>query len=232
MIDRTFGIYLRNNEEIQNYFEEFQPDSYNLCILFKSDVAISIDMDLLSSFREIQVYNMFTLQQLTKFYPIQYDECSLPTRIMPGLFIGTIDMVFRVNLQALQIDFLVNMTEQTIPENIHHLHLPSVDTPSFDLSGHLKVASKQIFDYLKEGKKVMVFCHKGVSRSGAVILYVYCLLTHRTLEDGLGDIRSFYPKLQPNDGFMNTLKKLLHSSLLNPYISSNNEAIKMLSYSS
>ena len=210
-INNDFGVYLKDDNDVEKYFEDFCPDEFNRCIIFAS--SMNLTSQHLDRFKEIKIFSESELNELTTKYPLQYNEMSLPTLIMPGLFIGTLDMISRVDIKALGIHLTINMTRQTIPNNINHLHFPSDDDDAFDLEQSLREASQCIIQYIHNNKNILVFCNKGMSRSGAVVLYVYCIIHSVSATEGLKQIQEFYPKIQPNKGFMLTIEKLLHSTL-------------------
>lgn len=67
-------------------------------------------------------------------------------------------------------------------------------------------------EVIQAGKTMVIFCDKGQSRSGAVVLYLVCKYCKVGLEEARSLVYSVYPLISPNLGFIMQLEHLLQES--------------------
>lgn len=106
------------------------------------------------------------------------------------------------------IDTVISLSksEYSIPSRVEHIERSFPDVPSINLDEY---DFEHLCEYLdlriKEGKKIVVNCERGISRS--VTLVAFWLMKHRnmSLMQALEFIREKRPCAEPNLGFMSYL---------------------------
>ena len=82
------------------------------------------------------------------------------------------------------------------------------DNESFDLKSQLSLIVRQISRRIREGKKVLVHCKKGVSRAPSVIIAYLILEKNLLFQQAYDLVRSINSKIEPNFGFLTQLMSL------------------------
>jgi protein-tyrosine phosphatase len=80
------------------------------------------------------------------------------------------------------------------------------DTPTYDIRLDVVKAVKFIQDGVKNGERVLVHCHAGVSRSVTVVLAYLMISRDCNLSTALKVVTSARPIARPNPGFMAHLR--------------------------
>ncbi|XP_051965130.1 dual specificity protein phosphatase 26-like isoform X2 [Xyrauchen texanus] len=87
---------------------------------------------------------------------------------------------------------------------ITYLGIEAQDSPTFDMSANFNIGAQFIHTALKEGGKILVHCHVGVSRSATVVL-AYLMLKHNmTLVEAINTVKEGRGII-PNRGFLRQL---------------------------
>jgi hypothetical protein len=185
------------------------PDHYRFCVIIGCPIEV---FPHASRFQRVLYLTNEEFDQLITRFPILLDApyyFTRPSLIMDGLFIGQLNHVKKFDLTRLNIQTIVNMTDEALPQfaahpNYHHFSIR--DNCSTDITEILP----QVHSILTASpQNALVFCHKGVSRSGSMVLF-HTIQSHPlTLDSGLAEIRKFYPRLAPNDGFMRQIGEVL-----------------------
>ncbi len=98
------------------------------------------------------------------------------------------------------------------------LNLVDTDNPAYIHGEIIKTALDFIYQGLNSGKKVLVHCNQGRSRSagiGMLYMAVHGLIPNQTLEDAESTFICIYSEYQPGKGVRNFLKNNW-SSYVNP----------------
>lgn len=61
------------------------------------------------------------------------------------------------------------------------------------------------------GKTMVIYCDKGQSRSGSIVLYLVCRVCQVSLDEAWAMINVVYPDISPNPGFTQQLRHLLEA---------------------
>lgn len=80
------------------------------------------------------------------------------------------------------------------------------DVPGYDMRRPAFEAVKFIQQGIQAGKKILVHCHAGISRSSTVVLLHLMVNRGYPLSTALARLKSLRPQVQPNVGFMEFLK--------------------------
>ena len=92
------------------------------------------------------------------------------------------------------------------------LHLKLRDKSSFDLTEHLDDAVSFIRQAIDDRGKVLVYCHRGVSRSASCVIAYMVKQRSMTVKDALSFCIDKRPQIKPNKGFMDCLCKYEQST--------------------
>ncbi|KAH3767628.1 Dual specificity phosphatase [Pelomyxa schiedti] len=138
---------------------------------------------------------------------------NLPCEIIPGfLFLGGCDAVSKDILNSLGITHVVNMcAELTVPlqqfPTTKFLHCPIDDFADSPLEPSLSKSLEFIDSAFAEGKKVLVHCAMGISRSSSVVIGYLIHHSRMTFDAAHAHVKQCRPFIQPNPGFVKQLIK-------------------------
>ena len=85
------------------------------------------------------------------------------------------------------------------------LFIPLVDTPSQTLD--IGEYASCIHDYIRRGRRVLVFCHMGISRSASICIGYFMKFYNMTFSQGELFVKRKRDIIYPNSGFVQQLKK-------------------------
>ena len=136
------------------------------------------------------------------------------SEIEPNLFIGSIEAV-RTPSVIQSMDAVVSLVREinvprkffdgVLREDTRHLYIDIRDRPKKNISKHFNTTSTFIAQQLKEGKRVMVHCMAGRSRSVTIVSF-YLMHTHGwDAYRALKTIKEKRPVARPNRGFITQL---------------------------
>ncbi|KAI8137494.1 protein-tyrosine phosphatase-like protein [Fennellomyces sp. T-0311] len=135
---------------------------------------------------------------------------SLGQEVIPGLWIGGYkafeDQSF---LRKNKISFILTLghfKQQYPEEQFTHEIIPITDNPEANIIQYFPVTNSFIGTALDSGKRILVHCLAGVSRSPTVVAAY--LMNKRRLHPkaALAIIKQTRPFVNPNAGFMNQLR--------------------------
>jgi predicted protein tyrosine phosphatase len=89
---------------------------------------------------------------------------------------------------------------------VRYLVLPAEDRPDYDIRPAAFAAVRFVLDAARDGERVLVHCHAGVSRSATVVLLYLMLRWAMPLDRALARLRLARPFVRPNPGFMACLR--------------------------
>lgn len=103
--------------------------------------------------------------------------------------------------------------------------IPIFDNKGEDILSHMETAYNFI-EHAKHHGNILVHCHKGISRSASFVIGYLMRKNEMTFEEALTHVRSVRPMIQPNDSFLEQLRR--YESILNEQRES--EQLKQNSY--
>jgi protein-tyrosine phosphatase len=133
--------------------------------------------------------------------------------IVPGIYLGN----FRVAnsytlLKAIGITHVLNAAiehpnyfEHT---DIEYKYLPLQDHPNENISQFFADGIKFIHDAIQTRGKVLVHCHAGISRSTTMLTAYLVKKYNKHPNDVLRYIKDIRSIIQPNEGFIDQLRKV------------------------
>ncbi|XP_026125562.1 dual specificity protein phosphatase 26-like isoform X2 [Carassius auratus] len=87
---------------------------------------------------------------------------------------------------------------------ITYMGIDAHDSPTFDMSVNFNKAAEFIHTALKDGGRILVHCHVGVSRSATVVLAYLMLKQNMTLVEAIQKVKEGRG-VYPNRGFLRQL---------------------------
>ncbi|KAG7175569.1 Dual specificity protein phosphatase 14-like 2 [Homarus americanus] len=128
--------------------------------------------------------------------------------IMEGLYLSGARAVRQARLRDLGVTCVVNSTVELplVPlDDVEVVLVRVSDAPSSDLAAHLDAITDKIDDVRGSGRRVLVHCVAGVSRSPAIILAYLVKYADMSLRQAFLHVRSVRPNIRPNAGFFSQL---------------------------
>jgi protein-tyrosine phosphatase len=89
---------------------------------------------------------------------------------------------------------------------ITYKRIPIFDNRGEDILSHMDTAFNFI-EHAKHHGHILVHCHKGISRSASFVIGYLMRKNEMTLNEALGHVQSVRPMIQPNDSFMEQLRR-------------------------
>jgi len=125
--------------------------------------------------------------------------------IIPLLYIG--DCSHNESyLRYMQIEVLIDCTVELIPRSYLQYHKLYIDDNlDININQYLEKGFKLIKDALREGKRTLVYCSQGISRSATLVIYYLMKTQQITKEIALRQILQKWPRAQPNYSFWQQL---------------------------
>lgn len=118
-----------------------------------------------------------------------------------------------IDVVVIALPFLPRPKMDYVRNGISFLHIPSLDTPSQDLSKYFDLVYDFIDAYHKAGRKVLVHCHAGISRS-STLLASYLMRKYKLrANEAVQLLKSKRGIVDPNPGFLKQLRA--HEQSLN-----------------
>lgn len=137
--------------------------------------------------------------------------------ISPYLYIGSALAARSVHtLQHLGITHILCLCPSDLedanvgdfPDLFTYKHLGVKDVEDENIAAHFEDACSFIDHVEKDGKRILVHCFEGKSRSATVVLAYLMLRKGYTLSQAWSILKTAHRRTQPNDGFMKTLVEL------------------------
>ncbi|KAI6647931.1 Dual specificity protein phosphatase 4 [Oopsacas minuta] len=159
---------------------------------------------------EIPVNNQtFDFECRDRYDSIQYDRTVGPAQILPFLYLGSEYHATNIEwLNKYGIEAILNVSNRypDIDESQYeYKHLPVRDTGDSDITCIFQESFAFINNVRESGRKLLVHCQAGISRS-ATICIAYLMLTEgRSMDGALEYVRSCRKWVSPNFGFMGQL---------------------------
>lgn len=140
------------------------------------------------------------------------DEEFEATEICEGVWIGNFaSATNKYELQRLGITHIVVAAYglwEMYPGDFKYKRIDVIDSNYSSMTKYFTDVADYIHEIVTSGRKVLVHCVAGVSRS-ATLVAAYLILTQGyTADDAVTVIRRSRPQIQPNEAFMGQLKTL------------------------
>lgn len=102
---------------------------------------------------------------------------------------------------------IINGSYSMYPNKFKYKHIHINDDPWLSIDNYFDECIQFIENAEKEGGKVLIHCMCGISRSVTIIV-AYLIKKHKyTLNDAILYLKDKKQNINPNDGFINQLKK-------------------------
>jgi protein-tyrosine phosphatase len=142
---------------------------------------------------------------------MEEDECEdAYSLIVPGLYVGRQCALYDPEFMSI-IDAVVSVTsspkEITNVGNKEHLNLRVDDSSDENISIFFNVTYWFIDQFIRDGKKVFVHCHAGMSRSVTIVAHYLMRRYGKSVDEAIAIIRKHRPIATPNPGFILQLKE-------------------------
>jgi len=165
-------------------------------------------------FQEIKKGYPFFCARVEEYSDHAQDEMiSWPSLVVADwLYLGDIFAAENMSvLKSLKISSIVNCTEDDSKfedeAGFQYYHVNIHDLPGEDIASHFDEALGFIDQAQKSGRKVLVHCHAGVSRSPTLVL-AYLMRSFRwPLDDAMNYLYQRRPSICPNSGFLSQLRE-------------------------
>ena len=106
----------------------------------------------------------------------------------------------------MQSSFQICITDEEDSDLLSHLPSAINFIQGFDTKQTVFDSNRFNLEVLRDGRKILVHCRHGVSRSASVILAWMMETQSRTLTEASGTLASLRPQCKPNNGFIKQLK--------------------------
>ena len=134
------------------------------------------------------------------------------SRVLPNLYISDYRTARNADyLAELGISVIINVAEELPPTaastlpNIEMFFIPFEDSMDEQLFPEIDKIRLIVDESLSKGKKVLVHCNAGRSRSAAVLLYILMTLRGMSLGNAFEILKSARQSVQPNPNFIKQL---------------------------
>jgi len=143
-----------------------------------------------------------------------------PSQITPHIYLGSARHAKNLSLlKSLGITHVLNCTppksadpetgcpnyfEKDASAGLSYKRIPVFDNIGEDLLSHLDGAIRFIEQSQHYGK-ILVHCHKGISRSASVVMAYLMKTNELTIEEATEHVRGLRPVVSPNDAFLRQL---------------------------
>eukprot|EP00730_Choanoeca_flexa_P014416 TRINITY_DN6299_c0_g1_i1.p1 TRINITY_DN6299_c0_g1~~TRINITY_DN6299_c0_g1_i1.p1 ORF type:complete len:466 (+),score=35.22 TRINITY_DN6299_c0_g1_i1:208-1605(+) len=133
------------------------------------------------------------------------------SKILPYLYLGSERDAHNLDLlRKNRISYILNVTttvQNKFEREFQYQQLGVIDTPDADIQEYFEIAIAFIEQARAEGKRVLVHCQAGISRSTTIVLAYLMATQHKTLNDALEYVRRCRSIVDPNFGFMGRLQE-------------------------
>lgn len=136
-----------------------------------------------------------------------------PDEIITNLYIGDYSVASDIYYLTTQNFNVIICCLPTPPGHLLHsgidyYHIPILDTKNENLSRHLPSAIRYIHQNLVQGKKILVHCWAGKSRSPAIVIAYLMFRYSISYEDALMLVKRKRGIVKLNSGFIKQLQSI------------------------
>jgi len=157
--------------------------------------------------------NLYDTQNLAMFF---YTELSEISEILPDrLYLSGCAPVTSENLESLGVHAVVcalseneerrMMADRTLPVGVKKMYARLIDSDSSDISEYFDDAGRFIDEELRAGRRVLVHCAAGISRSSSLILAYLIKYRDYDLRTAFNLVKTARRVVRPNNGFFQKL---------------------------
>lgn len=140
------------------------------------------------------------------------DASSLAQELIKNLYISNYESLDKVVPGLLRPGDVIVKCAQELPDPISPNHIivnwDIQDVPNQLLTPYIYSLVNLIISYLDSGKKVLVYCHMGISRSATLVAAVMMKKLGITSDEAIYLVSQKRPIINPNNGFRKQLKAL------------------------
>jgi len=157
--------------------------------------------------------NLIDSQNLAMFYYTELSEIS--EIIKDSLYLSGCSPVTNDNLESLGITAIVcalseneerrMMNDRQLPGDIKKMYVRLIDADFSDISVHFETAARFIHEEIENGRKVLVHCAAGISRSSSLIMAYLMKYRHYDLKKSFNLVKTNRRVVRPNNGFFQKL---------------------------
>jgi len=138
---------------------------------------------------------------------------AFPSRVRPNIFVSGSSSAEEFILRDLRIEAVLNAGAHNVrldaafPDKGHYLYLDFEDDASVVLAPYIVRAVQFLQAAVEAGKRVLVHCHQGRSRSVSLVVAYLMATEHLSLDEALKVVQVARPIAQPNFSFMRQLRQ-------------------------
>jgi len=213
-------------EAVQNAFNQtlqnIAPDIKHTALVIADDANISQEcLESVATFLSTLCPRVYIINgvELNEKYPflfsVDFFKHMYPSEIRHDLFLSGRGSVDAHVLSALGITSVVSILDRPFSAPVaDHVLFRAADSSCADIVPVLRQATAHIQRAHAEGRKVLVHCEQGRSRSVSVVVaYLMRAGGCGTVDEALALVKACRPEAQPNDNFMEQLHIFQHNYL-------------------
>eukprot|EP00268_Persea_americana_P043781 TRINITY_DN4408_c0_g1_i12.p1 TRINITY_DN4408_c0_g1~~TRINITY_DN4408_c0_g1_i12.p1 ORF type:complete len:853 (+),score=178.97 TRINITY_DN4408_c0_g1_i12:546-3104(+) len=204
------------NKELEQWNEMLRTDAVKLCLdnNFNTGFFEGSDSNIVVDAYELKVRLEHILERISLISDAANTE--RPSLITSNLFIGGALAARSVyTLQHLAITHIlclcsneIGQSDSQFPDLFEYKNFSVLDNDDEKISDLFEEASDFIEHVEHSGRKVLVHCFEGKSRSATVVLAYLMLRKNFTLLEAWNTLKRVHRRAQPNDGFAKILLDL------------------------
>mmetsp|Transcript_8630 Transcript_8630/g.15827 ORF Transcript_8630/g.15827 Transcript_8630/m.15827 type:complete len:578 (-) Transcript_8630:130-1863(-) len=170
-------------------------------------------LDQLNSRLGKQVMSNFTKGFIDQKIIQIYGQQEPPSLILDWLYLGTeYNAANYAELQKLEIVEVVNVTppseiQNFFPEILNYYRIPVQDKVTANLYPYLHSVVTFLEECRTSGKRVLVHCQRGVSRSATVVIAYIMWRQNLSFAKAHAKVKDLRPCIKPNTAFRSQLEK-------------------------
>ena len=201
-----------NNEKSESIFNNEIKD---FSIQIQNDIS-KLSKDFIQNKNENIKYDKTKIKHIKKLLEIfstmkVLKEDYFPIELIDNLYIGSIGAASNLNqLEKNNITHILiagQGIKKYFPDKFTYLQFNLLDTVLQNIKQYFDKANEFINNAINNNGKVLVHCHAGVSRSGAICIAYIMKYKKMKFIDALLFVRKKRQKINPNVGFIQQLRE-------------------------
>ena len=158
-------------------------------------------MRLVSNKRKCELCNKLIDNFLYKLHYFSH-----PSEILNWIYLGNSKNANNIeDINNFRISYVLNCAlevhDRNLPKHIKYCHLQLIDTPETEIIIHFEKSFNFIESARKEGKKILIHCKLGISRSPTILMAYLIRYMNFTALSALDFVKTKRKQVQPNPGF-------------------------------
>ena len=134
--------------------------------------------------------------------------CPIVSPIIPNLYLGNQYNATDECMAPYNIKAIVNITtEASKNSKLVNLQIPLEDTPNSNIMQYFDITYDFIDIFISTNQSIYVHCKEGISRSATIVIAYLMRKQKITLEEALTFVKEKRPVINPNMGFIFSLKQ-------------------------